>query len=123
VTAFPEIVLEAFRVKHEIEIETTSPEGKFHRVIIWVVVVDGAPFVRSVRGAKGRWFRELMREGVGAILIGRRRVPVRATKVTDEAANARVSDAIQDKYDRPRASVMAMIRPEVLATTARLDPA
>ena len=42
----------------EVYIETRrdadSPE---HRTIIWVVVVEGEVFVRSVRGPKGRWYR------------------------------------------------------------------
>ena len=32
--------------------EGDSPE---HRTIIWVVVVEGEVFVRSVRGRRGRW--------------------------------------------------------------------
>lgn len=122
-SAFPEVILEALRAEHEVGIETTSPRGERHRVVIWIVVLDGVPYVRSVRGEKGRWFRELLRAGEGAVHVGRRRVPVRAARVGDAAVIARVSDAIQEKYDRPRASVLAMIRPEVLATTAGLEPA
>jgi hypothetical protein len=29
-------------------------------VVIWIVVPDEEVFVRSVRGAKGRWYRDLM---------------------------------------------------------------
>ena len=119
----PPLVLEAFRVKHEVDIETRSAKGETHRVVIWIVVIDGVPYVRSVRARKGRWFRELMRHGDGAILVGKQRVPVRAVLVEDAAENARVSEAIEAKYDRPRASVIAMIRPEVLPTTARLESA
>lgn len=122
-TVFPAIVLEAFRVKHEVEVETSSPDGEMHRVIIWIVVVSDVPYVRSVRGAKGRWYRELLRAGEGAIHVGARRIPVRAKRVTDAAENGRVSEAIQQKYVRPVSSVKAMIRDEVLATTARLEPA
>ncbi len=122
-SAFPAIVLEALRVKREVSIETTSPKGEVHRVTIWIVVVDDVPYVRSVRGAKGRWFRELMRHGEGTVLVGARRIPVRAARVGDPLENGRVSDAIERKYDRPAASVRAMVRDEVLATTARLEPA
>jgi len=109
-------------VKREVDIETTSARGAVHRVVIWIVVVDGVPYVRSVRGPKGRWFREFLAKGEGAVHVGARRIPVRATRVTDPVETARVSEAIQEKYDRPRASVVAMVRDEVLATTARLDP-
>ena len=121
--SFPPLVLEAFRVKHEVDIETRSAKGTLHRVTIWIVVADGIPYVRSVRAKKGRWFRELMRHGEGAIHVGRQRVPVRAVLVTAADENARVSEAIEAKYDKPRASVIAMIRPDVLPTTARLEPA
>jgi hypothetical protein len=120
---FPPLVLEALRVKQEVDVETRSAGGEAHRVVIWVVVVDGVPYVRSVRAGKGRWFRELMRHGEGAVHVGKQRVPVKATLVTDATENGRVSEAIEQKYERPRASVLAMIRPEVLPTTARLEPA
>ncbi len=119
---FPPLVLEALRAKREVEIETRSNAGRAHRVTIWVVVVDGTPYVRSVRGEKGRWFRELLARQ-GAVHVGSRRVAVRATRVGDGAVNAAISDAFEEKYDRPRASVLAMIRPQVLLTTARLEPA
>ena len=52
----------------EVRIETRrdgdSPE---HRTIIWVVVVEGEVFVRSVRGAKGRWYREISSNPEGAL--------------------------------------------------------
>lgn len=102
--------------------ETTSARGETHRVIIWIVVVEDVPYVRSVRGAKGRWFREIMSRGEGAVHVGRRRIPVRATRITDPLENGRVSDAIQRKYVRPTASVRAMVRDEVLATTAKIEP-
>ena len=121
-TAFPPLVLEAFRVKREVDIETASREGEAHRVVIWIVVSEDVPYVRSVRGAKGRWWRELMRAGTGAIHVGDRRIPVRATRVADPLENGKVSDAIQRKYERPVSSVKAMVRDEVLPTTARLEP-
>jgi hypothetical protein len=121
VTAFLPLVLEALRVKHEVDIETRSPSGQAKRVPIWIVVVDGVPYVRSVRGERGVWFRRLLESGA-TIHVGARRIDVSATRVADDAVNAAVSEAIQEKYTRPRSSVLAMIRPEVLPTTARLDP-
>ena len=120
-TAFPTLVVQAFEARHEVDVETSSARGDVHRVTIWIVVVDEVPYVRSVRGPRGRWFRELLARA-GAIHVGRRRIPVRASKVTDDALNERVSGALRAKYRTPKASVVAMTRPEVLATTARLDP-
>ena len=42
---------------HEVAIRTEKhPESA---VVIWVVVADDEVFVRSWRGAKGRWYRDL----------------------------------------------------------------
>jgi hypothetical protein len=121
--AFPPLVLQAFETVKEVDIETSTKDGKARRTVIWIVVVDGVPYVRSVRGARGKWFGRLMARRTGTIHVGRRRVPVRASRITGTATNAKVSDAIRAKYKTSRASVVAMVRPEVLATTARLEPA
>jgi hypothetical protein len=107
----------------EVDVETRSARGAVHRVPIWVVAVDGAPYVASVRGPRGRWHRELLaapsREGT--LVAGRRRIRVRAVPVGDEDVVARVSAAYARKYARSVASLAAMQRPEVLATTLRLE--
>jgi len=123
VSGFSEVALEKLDETKEVDVETRSADGKLHSVIIWIVVVDGVPYVRSVRGPRGRWFRELMARKEGAIKVGRGRYPVRPVLVKDEATNELVSQAIRTKYRTSKASVAAMVRPEVLATTARLEPA
>ena len=121
-TAFPRVVLQAFDEVGIVDVETRSKDGATHQVKIWIVVVDGVPYVRSVRGPKGRWFRELMARKEGAIHVGKRRIPVRPVRVTAVATNEKVSDAIRAKYPGPKQSVAAMVRDEVLGTTARLEP-
>lgn len=79
--------------------------------------------MRSVRGPRGRWFRELLARRTGAVHVGARRIPVRATRVSSAATIAHVSEAIRTKYRTSKASVRAMVRPAVLATTAKLEPA
>lgn len=120
--AFPELLLQRLDVAKEVEIETRSEDGATHKVVIWIVVVDGAPYVRSVRGKKGRWYRELVAHGEGALHIGSRRVPVvphpiRATTIIDE-----VSAAFWRKYTKS-ASLFSMLRLATLDTTLRLEPA
>lgn len=122
-SGFSEVVLKKLDETKEVDIETRSADGKLHSVVIWIVVVAGVPYVRSVRGPKGRWFRELMARREGALKVGRVRYPVRPTLVADEATNELVGQAIRTKYKTSEASVVAMVRPEVLATTARLEPA
>ena len=121
-SAFLPLVVEAFRAKREVHIETASASGKKHRVPIWIVVVDGVPYVRSVRGEKGLWFRQLIRAGAASVHVGDRPIAVTATRVTDAKVNAKVSDAIETKYDRPAASVRAMVLDSVLRSTAELRP-
>ena len=103
------------------DIETRSADGAVHRVTIWIVVVDDVPYVRSVKGKKGRWFRELVAGG-GAIHAGSRRIEVRPTRVTQPAIIDEVSAALWRKYDK-NASLFSMLRLVTLDTTLRLDPA
>jgi hypothetical protein len=109
----------------EVRIETRrdgdSPE---HRTIIWVVVVEGEVFVRSVRGARGRWYREISSNPEGALHVHNDRLTVRAAPATDEATVDAVSAAFRSKYQQSSpASTEAMVRPETLPTTLKLSPA
>ena len=108
----------------EVRIETRrdadSPE---QRTIIWVVVVEGQVFVRSVRGAKGRWYREISSNPEGALHVQDDRISVQATPVTEEAMVDAVSAAFRSKYQQSSpASTEAMVRPEILSTTLKLSP-
>ena len=48
--SFPKAVIERFDATKTVDIETRSAKGTKHSVPIWIVVVDGVPYVRSVRG-------------------------------------------------------------------------
>jgi hypothetical protein len=53
-----------------------------------------------------------------------RRIPVRAVAVTDGATIEAVSEAYRRKYGRTSpGSTRAMLQPETLPTTLRLEPA
>ena len=109
----------------EVRIETRrdadSPE---HRTIIWVVVVEGEVFVRSVRGRRGRWYREISSNPEGALHVEDDRIPVRAASVTEGATVDAVSAAFRSKYQQSSpASTEAMVRTETLPTTLKLAPA
>src|ERR687889_345151 len=98
-----------------------SPE---HRTIIWVVVVEGEVFVRSVRGQRGRWYREISSNPEGALHLEDDRIPVRAASATEGATVDAVSAAFRSKYQQSSpASTEAMVRPETLPTTLKLSPA
>ena len=119
---FPDLLLTRFDVAKEVEIETHGPDGKDHKVTIWIVVHDGAPYVRSVLGKKGRWFRELVARKQGVLHVGTRKVPVRPEAVTAPEMIDQVSAAFWRKYPKS-ASLFSMLRLVTLDTTLRLDPA
>jgi hypothetical protein len=88
--------------------------------IVWHVVVDGALFVRSVRGEGGAWYRGVLRTGTGVVDGGGVRVDVTFTPDADH------DDAIDAAY-RARygsgSAVRAITDPVAVATTLRVDPA
>jgi hypothetical protein len=104
-----------------VEIETSSPKGTVHRVPIWVVVDGDDVFVRSVRGSRARWYRELLARP-GAVVTRSRRIPVRAASASDPSSKRRMTLGLRRKYPTSGASLVAMVRPEVLDTTLRLEP-
>jgi len=120
---FPPAVLKSFDETKVVDIETRSAKGTKHLIPIWIVVVDGVAYVRSVRGPAGRWYRELLARGDGAVVAGAKRTPVRATKDSSATAIEAVSEALRKKYARSGQSLQSMLRTDVLDTTVRLDPA
>ena len=109
----------------EVRIETSRDEdAPVHRTTIWAVTVDGDVFVRSVYGERGRWYREIRANPNAALHVGDDRIPARAVPVTDGATVEAVSEAYQNKYGRTSpGSTRAMLQPETLPTTLRLEPA
>ena len=90
-------------------------------VVIWVVVADNEVFVRSVRGSKGRWYRDLAVGGSAALEFAGRQLTVQALPVSDPDSTARVSREYLTKY-QPSPYAQSMVRAEVLPTTLRLEP-
>ena len=105
-------------------IETSAGLGKkSHRATIWIVVdEDGRAFVRSWRGQRGRWYRELMANPDGAVHVGNRRIAIRA-KPADESGIESCSRLLRRKHRSSKASLLSMLRDEVLDTTVELEPA
>lgn len=117
--------LATLAIAREVRLETTSLDGtRTHLTTIWVATDQDQVFVRSVRGPAGRWFREVRRRPAAILHVRGVRVPVRAELVTDAATVGRVSGAISEKYGRQSpGSTRAMLQPDTLPTTLRLDPA
>src|SRR5260370_9468918 len=123
-SSFNPAVLSEWNRTAEIEIETSRGDGApVHRTTIWIVVDGPFAYVRSVRGPAGRWYRELTANPHGAVHADGQRVPVRAIPATDADTVARVSAAVSKKYaSRWQGPTAAMLRPDTLPTTLRLEP-
>ena len=90
-------------------------------VTIWVVAPGEEVYVRSVRAAKGRWFRDLAKGGDAILELSGRRLPVKAIPATDTGSTERASGEYLRKY-RSSPYAQAMVKPETLPTTLRLEP-
>ena len=111
--------LGALRELREVGLRTgRHPESA---VVIWVVVADDGVFVRSFRGAKGRWYRDLAGGGPATLEFAGRRLAVQAVPANDPAAIEHASREYLRKYG-PGPYATAMVQPEILSTTLRLDP-
>jgi hypothetical protein len=106
----------------EVEIETRRGEGApVHRTIIWAVVDDGDVFVRSLRGASGRWYRELMSDPAAAVLhTQHEEFPVQGVQANDPESVERTSEALRRKYSDSR-SLASMLADDILDTTVKLE--
>jgi hypothetical protein len=112
------------RETREIPIDTTTSAGAARRTIIWVVADEADAYVRSVRGERGLWYRELMTQRRAALIVDGSRIPVRPVLAADDASIELVSRLLREKYGRTsRASTRSMLLPETLPTTVRLEPA
>lgn len=106
----------------EVDIETRrADDAPVHRTIIWAVVADGDVYVRSLRGERGRWFRELMANPDAVLHVEGEAIPVRAVRADDPESVERASDGFKRKYAKSR-SLDSMIRDAIASTTVRLDP-
>ena len=95
---------------------------KPHRLLyIWMVVVDDRVFVRSWLVSPRSWYHTFKMEGVGMLYSNGREIPVLARPIQDNATNAVVNNAYQEKYRMSR-EVWDMISPRSIATTIELLP-
>jgi len=118
---FEESDLDLLAAAKEIRVETRSPAGEVHKTIVWPLVRDGIVYLRSYKGPSGRWFREALADPEIALLFDRRRLPARAVPATDAASVEACSAALREKYRRSY-SLEAMLVPDVLLTTLRIEP-
>jgi hypothetical protein len=111
--------LSELRDVQEVKIRTEKHPNS--AIVIWVVAADDEVFVRSWRGAKGRWYRDLAAGGPATLEFAGRRLAVQAIPASGPAAVARASREFLSKYQRS-SHAQEMVRSETLPTTLRLEP-
>lgn len=103
--------------------------GTTHRhTNIWVVVVEGRPFVRSWNDKPTGWYRALRSEPRGTVVLGGksgREIPIRAKLVRSKRLRRSVTAAYARKYDTRGSQkwVHGFAEPAREATTLELVPA
>ena len=114
--------LDAIEAAEEVEIETRAePDAPSHRTVVWIVVDDACVYIRSVRGARGRWYREVTANPEALLRVGGEAMAVRALPAVDAPSIDRCSRGLRRKYARDPA-LRTMLRPDTLPTTLRLEP-
>ena len=91
-TNFDADILSELRDVREVAIRT----GKHPKtaVVIWLVVTDDQLLVRSVRGTKGRWYRDLAAGGPATLEFAGHRLAVQAVPERDPGAVDRATGRI-----------------------------
>ena len=113
--------LESIDAAHEVHIETRAEDGRAYRTVIWIMVEDGAVYVRSVRGDDGRWYQRATANPAVKIVVGSVEIDAVARAAPDEQSVRRASEGLRRKYS-PGSSLDAMLAAAVLHTTLRLEP-
>ncbi len=115
----PTELLELLADTQEVLIETRSGED-VTRTVIWVGVSDDMVYVRSVRGESGRWYQRAIANDDVTLIVGEFRLELRAIPANDPASIEAASEGFRRKYPKS-GSLDAMLHPEVLGTTLRLE--
>jgi hypothetical protein len=112
--------IELIATSKEVTIETRSGD-RVYPTVLWAVVDDDKIYVRSFLGDSGRWYQRAVADPEVTVEAGDTRIDLRAVPAIDEASIEVVSAGFRAKYGKG-ASVDAMVQPDVLDTTLRLDP-
>jgi hypothetical protein len=108
----------AFQDESVIEILTVDPDGDPRETKVWVVVVDGAAWVRT---NDSRWLANLRRDPAVRLRVRDREEAFFAEEVTDPAATGLVEEAFKAKYGflQRVMSALRMREPTVIRLTPR----
>ena len=107
---------------HVIDIATERRAGGEVSTPIWVVVVDGAAYVRGEYGNDSNWYRRARRDGRATFLYEHHRFPVTVEAVTDDGVIDRIDEAYRTKYALYGEPLRRMLAPELRPFTVRVIP-
>lgn len=92
-------------------------------VIIWVVRVEDALYVRSVNGRSSAWFRGVLVQHNGRIWAGGVEKDVTFVETPDSPFHTAIDATYREKYGRyPQEYVDACLTPKAHAATIKLVP-
>lgn len=119
-----------------IALVTTRSDGTLAAVPVWSMVLDGVPYLRSVRGGKAWWYRHVVAGRPVAVAVGDGaiaetdraaalalpREPLSLVPIpADDPINDAIDAEIRRKYAADPASVDAMLRDLARAHTFRVE--
>lgn len=118
-TKFDADTLSTLRNLQEVIIRTEKrPQSG---VVIWIVVAGDEVFVRSWRGTRGRWYKDLAKGGPAILELDDRQLAVQTIPASDPDSVTAVSREFLTKYQRS-SHAREMVRADILSTTLRLEP-
>ncbi|MER8072995.1 DUF2255 family protein [Streptomyces sp. NPDC094034] len=104
----------------EIRVSGRRDDGSLRPlVIVWHVVVGGAPYVRSVRGTGGKWYQGVARHHEGAISWRGQSRDV--SYIPDSTHDQAIDAAYFAKYGNGSAT-RSITSAEATETTLRIEP-
>src|SRR5207237_9034977 len=118
---FEDSLLRQLDRDREVQVRTRRRDGSTADVPIWIVTVEGEPYVRSYLAERGAWYQRARAEGRMTLVVRGQAVPVVVQPAEGDDLNRRVSEAFTAKYGTG-APARAMVSSAVVATTLRLTP-
>ena len=103
-----------------VHVITRTADGEERSTPIWSVVFDGEPYIRSVDGPDGFWFRRAIARGWVAFEVDGERIESDVEHVQDAATLAAFDAALEAKYAGQRSSVDSMLKDSARQSTLRL---
>lgn len=105
---------------HEIRVGGRRADGTLRTLrIVWHVVVDGALYVRSVRGTDGQWYKGVLRHYEGAISWAGQSRDVAYTP--DDTHDTAIDAAYAAKYGNG-SGTRSITNTTAKQTTLRIEP-